>query len=155
MKKSKQQNWSKGDIFLVPLSDGTFSVGQVISNIFRSHDSVICAYLLTRVENERIKPILDKDKTVAMLLTTCDLLDAGTWSIVGHEPPILNPNNFNLEHLSTGDFVGVDIIGSGVVMKFMEACFGLYPWDGFYKKNFLDSLLLSPDKKPKGVVCNN
>lgn len=36
----------------------------------------------------------------------------------------------------------------------MEAYFGLYPWNGFYEKNYLDRLLVSPNKKPNQVLLS-
>ena len=60
----------------------------------------------------------------------------------------------DLDQLSSSGFVGVTVIGAGNVDKFLNAFFLLAPWNTFYRDDYLDDLLLSPDLKPLGVILN-
>ena len=44
--------------------------------------------------------------------------------------------------------IGAKIIGSGIVNEFVEAFYGLVPWDDWKAPHYLDSLLISEAAKP-------
>jgi hypothetical protein len=146
MAKRRKQEWVIGDVFLVPLADGTYSVGQVVAQVKEALNSVVCVFSMTRIEDESQRVLLNSNEIISAVFTTTDLLDSGDWLVIGNRPPVSVGDFFDMEYLRSEGFLGVKIIGSGVVIKFMDACFGLYPWDGFYESDYLDKLLLSPDK---------
>lgn len=152
MARKKKKKWVIGDVFLIPLADGKYSVGQVVAQDKEALNSVVCVFSVEKVEDAGENVSLNSDSIVSALFTTPDLLDSGDWPVVGNEPPVSIDNFIDMKKLKSEGFLGVKIIGSGVVIKFMDACFGLYPWDGFFEPDYLDKLLLSSDKKPSGVI---
>ncbi len=154
MAKRKKQKWGVGDIFLVPLADGTFSLGQVIGQEKEALNSAVCIFSATKVLSPEDNAIinLDLDSVVSALFVTPDLLHSGDWPVVANSVSVPVEEYFDMSALKAGGFVGTKIVGSGIVIKLMEACFGLYPWNGFFEPDYLDQLLLSPDKKPNGVI---
>ncbi len=151
----KKQKWGIGDIFLVPLEDGTFSVGQVVAQDKEALNSVVCIFTMVRVEGADADISIDLDDVVSALFTTPDLLNSGDWLVVRNEEPIPVDKFFDIKKLKSEGFLGVKVIGSEIVIKLMDACFGLYPWDGFYEPDYLDKLLLSPSNKPANVLYKN
>lgn len=148
----KKQKWKVGDVFLVPLCDGNYSVGQVLSWEKDALNSVVCVFSILKVKNKNVEIALDPDKIISALFTTPDLLDSGDWIVVDNSASLSVDDFFDMKSLKSDGFIGIKVIGSGIVIKFMDACFGLYPWDGFYESDYLDKLLLSPDKKPNKII---
>ncbi len=152
MAKKKKQKWLEGDIFLVPQSDSSFSVGQVLRITKKVLNSVICSFYDLKATDSIDLEQLNEERLIAILFTTSDLLDSGDWRIMGRAEPLhldLAPRaELNLKKL-----VGTKIIGSGIVIKFLDAFYGLRPWDGFADPAYFDKLLLSPNRKPrKGLL---
>jgi len=44
------------------------------------------------------------------------------------------------------------VIGSAIVNEFLNAYYALQPWDDWKDPHYLDSLLVSPDKKPTKLL---
>jgi hypothetical protein len=152
----REQTWKIGDFFSIKLLDGSFSLGQIIGIEPQALNSVICAFYSIRFlsPTEFNGTVADAD-LVAVLFVTRDLLDTGHWKILvsGAFP---NASKYlPLSTLRNNGFVGAKIVGSGIVVKLMSAYFGLSPWDAFYRPDFLDSLLVSPDRKPSSVVLKS
>ncbi|WP_367758216.1 Imm26 family immunity protein [Ammoniphilus sp. 3BR4] len=61
-KRTKPQKWKVGDVFSIPLSDGTFSFGQVLWAEYRSSPN--CALF-----DCRSKEILPIEKIIAIFAT--------------------------------------------------------------------------------------
>lgn len=152
MAKRKRQKWQDGDLFLVPQSDGGFTLGQVLSYQPRALNSVLCVFTLTRV-NPGVTPLPPSmDDAISIQFVTIDLLNTGDWPVVGHAPLPNFRTYFDLQTHLDKVFVGTKIYGSGIMISFLNACFGLEPWDKFFDPNYMDKILLSPDKKPKHLV---
>jgi len=49
----------------------------------------------------------------------------------------------------------IKIVGSANIAEFLNAYYGLVPWDDWADPNYLDKLLISPDKKPKNIIFKN
>lgn len=154
MAKKLRQEWSEGDVFLVPQSDGTSSVGQVLRITKRALNSVICSFYRLKASEEGVDgALLTEDALVAILFTAPDLLSSGAWRVVAHAAPRFLERTPRLTELETQGWVGARIVGSGNVMKLLDALYGLRPWDAFANPEYLDTLLLSPGKKPReGLV---
>ena len=151
----KKQNWQVGDIFLVELIDGKFVLGQIVGREAFVLNSVSCAFFDFRVsgaidvDSARILPT---NKIFSVLFVTRDLLDSGKWKIVGSCPVSVSKELLPYEDLREKHFVGASVRGAGIVKKFLDAFYGLRPWDDWHDPNYLDKLLLSPSKKPSSLV---
>jgi hypothetical protein len=141
MSRRKRQAWGVGTYFKVPLDDGSYACGQVISEVQTLSGSV-CIFFAHRFDHQlSVQEQLAWAEPIAALLVTKDLLDWSRWEVVG-KGRIIDANRFfDLESFKKSKFVGARIIGSGIVEKLLNACFGLYPWDGFHDPTYLDRVL--------------
>lgn len=156
--RTKKERWNVGDLFLVPLQDGTFSLGQIVAFEPEALNSVVCGFydcIVQEYQFEAGEMDLRQEDLVAMLFTTRDLLDSGDWPIVGHVAPANIDSFADLPDLRAKRFVGAKIVGSGNIVKMMNAMQGLYPWNAFHEPNYLDKLLISPEKKPANPLFRN
>lgn len=150
-----KQSWKSGDIFLVPNSDGKFTPGQVIGHEKRTLHSASCAFFDQRVasieEGRTLK--LDLAKCFSALLITPESLNHGSWDVIANEPVVLPRKLWPYEAmLSQGEKNGPKVRGSGLVDAFLDAYYRLRPWDSWYRSDYLDEFLLSPDKKPNNLI---
>ena len=151
----KKIKWRIGDIFLVPQIDKKYSLGQIIGCEAEVLNSVICAFYDIRFDSVPSKLIIDKlpqNKLISIQFTTKDLLDNGAWIIIGNVRPIIcKLFQNNLKKLRRNEFVGTIIEGSGIIEEFLNAFYGLVPWDDWQDPYYLDKLLISSDKKQKNI----
>lgn len=146
----KKQVWSIGDIFVVPLKDGSECLGQVVGREPSVLNSVAIALFDAKgrwSQGEALPP-LDMPNVFSALLATRDLLDSGRWIVLGKKAVGLAPEQRPYENLRESGFIGAKVRGSANVEEFVNAYYGLMPWDDWYVPNYLDDFLVSPDKKP-------
>ncbi len=145
---------SRGDLFGIPLKDESFLLGQVLSIEPEALNSIGCALFSARwKKGESIPPPLFSD-LFSILLITRDLLDLGTWKVVGNAPVSLSRDAIPYESLRKAGFVGAKIVGSKIISSFANAFFGLDIWDKWADPKYLDKLLMSPDKRPTHVCLS-
>ena len=147
-----------------------FTPGQILGFETRTLHSAACAFFDQRVSktSEASSIHLKPEACFSTLLVTPDLLDDGIWPIVGKQPVSLPAKAypfgrvlrlrrilrlFDLEQsVFTKNLERAVIHGSGVVADFLDAFYGLRPWDDWYRSDYLDGLLFAPDKKPKSLI---
>lgn len=149
-----KQTWKASDVFLIPNADGQFTPGQVIAHEKRTLHSASCAFFDQRVasldEARTLK--LDLTKCFSALLVTPDGLDEGVWPVVGNQPIVLPKKFWPYDELLSKKKRGAIVEGSGIVNDFLDAFYALRAWDDWFKPDFLDGMLLSPEKKPKNLM---
>jgi hypothetical protein len=143
-----QSQWKVGSIFIIPLFDGSCCVAQVVGREREILNSVTIALFDVRQEyTSNHVPELRPDQVFSVLLATKDLLDYGRWRVLpGEMRPLEEVNPY--EHLRSNGFIGANVKGSAIVENFVNAFYGLEPWDDWYLPGYLDDFLISPDKKP-------
>ena len=155
MKCKRKQNWKMGDIFFVKIKDGTTVVAQIVGQEKEALNSVSCAFFDWRVKSDfEIECISEMplSKIFSILFVTRDLLDNGIWRIVANRPINLSRNLLPYENLRQNGWIGAKIHGSGIVNEFLNAFYGLVPWNNWKDPNYLDKLLLYSEKKPKNLI---
>lgn len=150
MARKHKQVWKPGDCFFVPLLDGSFLVGQVLSVEPFVLNSVACALFDQRADGKAL-PKPELGRLISTLFTTRDLLDSGDWKIFATFPVGVPREHRPFEELRELGFVGAKVIGSGIVNEFANAYCGLAPWDDWADPNYLDRLLLRPELKPRDL----
>ena len=96
-----------------------------------------------------------------MLLLLCLLLKnryKGFWPII--QQGIVNKNILkqyfpNIDLIEQGNIIGINTEGSAIIDDFIKAYFSLAPWDDWHDPEYLDKLLISPDKKPENLIYKN
>lgn len=147
----KKQKWKVGDAFLIPLDDGSFSVGQILAVPKGAMGSVLCGFFLSRASEGQAVEV-DVPRMISILFVTPDGLNGGQWKLLSQNFRVDLSGYTDLERLERSGYVGLKVIGAGIVEKFLSACFGLYPWNGFYKQDYLDGFLLPNVSRPDMAV---
>jgi hypothetical protein len=150
----RRQRWQVGDVFLVRTKDGLDVVGQIVGRESTVLNSVSCAFYDKRLQDGDDIDVVELPGTrvFSVVFVTRDLLDNGTWRVVSHRPVTIPRNWLPYEHLRESGYVGAKVIGSRIVGEFLNAFYGLAPWDDWKDPAYLDGLLISPDKKPAKLV---
>jgi hypothetical protein len=150
----RRQNWEIGDVFTVPTADGQLALGQIVAREPSVLNSVTVALFDQRyVPSPSIVPMdLSAARAFSVLFTTRDLLDSGVWRVVGTKPVAIQREQLPYESTRAAGFIGAKVIGSAIVREFINAFFGLVPWDDWKDPNYLDGLLRPARKRPAGVM---
>jgi hypothetical protein len=149
MARKRKCQWQAGDVFAVPLPDGTRCAGQVLGIRGNYIHVVNCAFFDIRFKpNEGPQRVCDMQKLIAALATTRESLDYCLWEVFGREPVCLPRSSWPNEQYADKNYVGAVTEGSGIVSEFLAAYYGLYPWNGYKDPEYFDKLLLSPQKRP-------
>lgn len=142
--RPKPKTWNSGDVFSVPLSDGSYTLGQVLDKKYCT-----CALFEIRLATKSvIEPIdFSKLKPISILhLSVGDFLNNGNWEIIFYEKIMLNPNNGSGGKM--GEIGSVSYGGCGILTDLAEVYFGLYPWNTLYEEDYYDKMLLKTVSRP-------
>jgi hypothetical protein len=151
----KRKKWTVGDLFKVPLNDGTASLGHIVGQERSMMNSVTCAFYAIKVSDNcppDSPPSPTDDALIACVFTTHDLISRGFWPIIGQLSPQLPRKYFPYEDCREKGWVGATMQGSGNMREFVNAFYGLAPWNGYFDPNYFDKLLIDPSKRPKNLL---
>jgi len=146
------KKFDSGDIFGVPLPDGSIALGQVLSRERQALNSVGCAFFSAACSVTG--PLPDSLTPISALLVTPDLLNKGAWPLLAKRDVVVPPQQRPYEQFRDSGWVGVKVTGSGIAQEFLAAYHRLCPWDDWYVPDYLDRLLLPGVARPDGVVLS-
>jgi hypothetical protein len=145
--RPKPREWNTGDIFSIPLNDGTFSYGQVL-------DKKYCTCALFEIRSNNLNVALEnfnESRVVTVLhLSNGDLLNNGNWTVLFNTTTLIDPN------CGTGGRFGD--IGSKsygqcrIMSDLANSWWGLLPWNAMYDEKYYDGLLLNGVLRPKTAI---
>lgn len=150
MARTSTQRWSVGDVLLIPQKDGKCAAAHVIDHVMKNVVGI--ALYEHRLDKSGVVLELAKLQPISVLLTTRELLDEGVWEVVGRQIVSLPAESRPYEEFRATGWVGAKVYGAGIVRQFLDAVFGLDPWDDWKDPNYLDGLLLNPGTRPAAVV---
>src|SRR5690349_13345550 len=119
MAKRPKQTWEVGDVFLVETKDKMKVLGQIVGREPEVLNSVSCAFFDLRAKNEGELAGLSEltvNRVFSILFVTRDLLDNGTWRIIGKSPIGITQDQLPYENLRKNGYVGAKVTGSGNVV---------------------------------------
>lgn len=151
---AKSKKWGIGDVFAIPLADGTAGFGQVLSIEPEAMNSFVGAvYDIKALAGEVPTPFeLVSCHVLSVLFITRDLLDSGRWLVIAQREA-LDPEKFvPLRSLRAQRFVGAKVIGSANVTRLLNAYFRLAPWNMMKDPEYFDRLLLPGRSRPNDVL---
>ncbi|MGY3779104.1 Imm26 family immunity protein [Isobaculum melis] len=139
-KRPKPQRWQIGDVFSIPLMDGTFMFGQVIDT-YLTKSSPICLLFELKKSQEKVG---DAELAVSQVITVLNIdnepLNNGTYKVLHHMQCFM----------SKAQRVNANTSYGGTIMTALgNAYYGLEPWNILYKEDYYDQLLLSNIARPK------
>jgi hypothetical protein len=143
--RPKPRPWDTGDVFLVPLLDKSFAIGQVLSKV-----NCTCALYLFR---SLTKPTITQGefkalKPISILhLSNGDFLNNGTWEILFKGKATLSPNKGHGGRM--GDIGSISYGGCKALTNLANAFWGLTPWNTLHKQDYYDNMLLKNISRPE------
>lgn len=137
-------------MFSIPLENGRYACGQIVGQEKEALNSVVCVLFETIIESNDNLATKNfcKDDVISIVFTTRDVLDNGVWQVLGNFAIVEAGQNEILRNARSQKFIGTDVVGSGNVMKFINAFHGFYPWNAMHDSKYFDKFLITSLKKP-------
>ena len=147
------RDFGPGDIFLVPQSDGLWTIGQVLE---RPMASASCLLSEHRIERDGIARVgLDRAvhprACLSVLWATPEHLKSGRWPVVAHHKILMPRRQWANARYRRKRWEGATIHGGALVEAFLDACWGLDYWDKWHDPDYLDEYLFPGRERPPGV----
>ncbi|QFT87394.1 hypothetical protein FIU87_01905 [Bacillus sp. THAF10] len=147
-KRPRPQKWKVGDVFTVPLSDGTYSFGQVL---WETYNSPNCALFDCRGKENLPIETITSSPVFSVLNITAKFLDCFEWKVIGNVPVEITKDDVPKEHRGEST-VGSLSFSSAILSELAEVYYGLKPWNSAYKQDFYDELLMPKIKRPQNII---
>jgi hypothetical protein len=148
--------WHKGDVFVVKLMDGTYTIGQVLD--LQMTNIISCAFFDERyasIECILMDSTCNINNLISIIACTKEKLDYDIWKIIGNKPIEINEEKFPNEQFRHNGWIGAKSYDAGIIEEFLDAYNALTPWDDWYNPNYLDELLIDISKRPTNLVYKN
>ena len=152
MSVEQSQRWAVGDIFIVKLSDGSCSLGQVIDTPIPNTAS--CAFVDQRSKDAALLESVELklNDVIAAATVVASHLDLGAWRVISRRPVVLPQDQWPNEATRCNRWIGSKVYTGAILEDFLNAYYALAPWYGYHDPHFMDNLLISPSKKPKTLL---
>jgi hypothetical protein len=144
-----------GNLFAVPLADGSFTLGQVVGREADALNSITCAFYRSRTTADALRSVEavpDQEDLIAVQFVTKELLTRRMWKVIGNYPVSIPRTLMPHEDKRHVRWVGARIHGAGIIRRFLNAYFGLEAWNQMKDPAYFDHLLLRPELRPSHPV---
>jgi len=142
--------WQPGDVFVIPLADGSFGFAQAIAPVMQ-HVIDFAFFSSKSDESIRIPEDLGPKTVIGIHATWRQAVTGGYWGKVGNTElciaPEQCPNQLLIKHHNS---IGVTHGDIGHVENFLSACHGLLPWN-IYKFHPFDNYLVPGRPRPSAA----
>jgi len=154
MKKNKKKIiWNIGDVFAIPLINGTYSLGQVLSNRWENVAGIaLYDEILKDIKNENLSDVCQVKDIISLLEVTREQLDYDVWKIIGNKKVSIPESKLPNEQFRKNNWIGAVTYDAAIAEDFVNAFYCFIPWDDYYNPNYLDELLYDKSKKPKDLL---
>jgi hypothetical protein len=144
--------WAVGDVFAIPLADGTFAFGQVLWEYDFGRNSTMraptCLLLGHRASTSAAETAtLLASPAIAILHVSSENLDLGRWVVVGRAKPARRPFSGPCgrpDAVGSTSWDGLEILAN--------AWHGLAAWNDYGRDDYLDRFLLRGISRPPGAL---
>jgi hypothetical protein len=151
--RRKKTKWAFGDVFLVPLNNEEYAIGQILDlqmpNIVRL---ALYSETVKNIEGLNVDNCCSKVNMISLVASSRELLDFNIWKIVGNKRIDIPTRRFPNEKFRCLGWIGAIHYDAALIEDFLNAYHKLTAWDDWYNPNFLDEFLISLDKKPKNLI---
>lgn len=155
----RKQKWGVGDVLAIPLSNNKYALAQIVGQepeLMKSVTIALFDQTFNSINDIKVPFLCDSNKIYSILFVTLNHIENGKWSVLGGGDMIeIDADKLPFEHTRSSGFIGAKVVGSGIVNDFVNAFFGLLPWDDWHDPQYLDSLLISTDLKPVNRLIFN
>jgi hypothetical protein len=130
-----------GDVFWVPIEDGSFVLGQIVEIEPEVLNSITCAFFNCRSSSgEKQTPLFSQP--ISIQFVTRDLFSSGKWKRQANQPVQISPASLPYREAKAREWVGAKVIGSGIITMFLAAFYGLRSWEEMKDPRYYQNLLL-------------
>ena len=155
LKPKRGQKLHIGDYFAVPLANGEYGLGQIL-DMHEFVPGVACILFDKKFLPDT--PIYIDEKNIISAIYVVEGLLKRYFPIIQTNDISIKDNKLLYKYFPLtdqyhqGNTTGMVTSQTGIVEMFLNAYFGLTPWDECYDPNYYDNLLVSPDKKPSNLI---
>jgi hypothetical protein len=144
----------KGDVFLVPLNNGDYALGQIIDYETRALHCISIGLFDQKVSSiVSLKDVSINENTIYSTLLAFHInIERGKWPIIGNQELKVPKKLYPFEKELKKGGVGAKIFSEGNIEDFVNAFYGLKPWNLYKQEDFFDRLLIDSKKKPKNLI---
>lgn len=154
---NKQENeLMSGDVFLIPLDNGSFSIGMFHKNVQKPLYSAICSFYSAAVSNadEISETMLSNPICIALVVTNS--LETKKWQVVANFSPKIESNalpdyKYRQTFFRKQRPIMDKVYGDGNIRKFLRAYHGLVPWNSMHDPKYFDKMLLDQKLRPSSI----
>lgn len=149
----KKIDWKVGAIFGVPIEEGLYCLGQILTHEKQCMDSILCAFtnVKSQAKYDQSSAIQVSD-LISIQLVTRDSIDEGIWPILGACEPLKIGQLFPIESFRAAEYVGAKIRGSGIMQNLVSAYNGNSNWDQYFDPLHFNKLLLPGVQRPVNAI---
>ena len=148
MARGKRIQWEHGDLFGVPLEDGSFGIVQAVGH-WVPEGGVYVAVTDQRAESLPTVIALDpRVRVIALMQVGDNAFDRGWFPRIGPAQALARREDFPNERFARSGYVGAKSYTGGIVVAFLSAWHGLTPWTGYHDPDYFDKLLVSGVERP-------
>ena len=139
-----------GDVFEVPLDDGSTTIGQVVETTPILMNSITCVFFDARNDSPKIlaKQSLAAYVPISCQLVTRDSFNRGNWRRVANLRVTFPRAKYPYRETEKDGWVGAKVIGSGIITGFLNAFYGLRNWREMKDPDYYTKLLLPGVSRP-------
>ncbi len=148
--KRNRTNWTNGDIFGVPLKNGSVGLVQIVDTMLPNIIYVAISSSLTSEHSDEIKKF-QADSVISLIAVTRHAFDF-EFKKLGHDKPSFKKSDFKNELTKSNGYIGSVTYDAGLIIDFLNAYNKLTPWDDWHNPNYLDSFLVSDKLKPTDLI---
>jgi hypothetical protein len=155
--RRKRIQWNLGDVFAIPLSNGKYAIGHALSQ--RLPNAIrIAVYdeVIENLEGNNVDRLCRQVDLISLIEVTKEQLDFGVWKVIGNKVTNIPVSKHANEQFRNADpyldGVGSSIYDAVFSEDFLNAFYALIPWDGWYKPDLLDEILIDKSKKPTNLI---
>ncbi|MCR8848377.1 immunity 26/phosphotriesterase HocA family protein [Rossellomorea sp. SC111] len=143
-KRPKKQKWEVGDIFQIPLENGTHAFGQIV---WKDYTHPVCGLFdINKTEIPSLVEIMSYP-FISILSLTPNSLDNHRWKVLGNTNVRIQKEDVPKEFNGT-DCIGARSFSSGTLEDLANAVYGVKPWNVFAEEDYFDQILLPSIKRP-------
>jgi hypothetical protein len=142
LKRRRKVNPQEGNLFAIPLLDGSRAVGQLVERI-SFPGAALCAFYSYRLfPDAQANRSLDMraSEVISIQFVPIRPIEKCEWEVIGQ----LQPTNGHLrpdrDALRLANYVGMTVPNTNMMEAFLNAFHGLSPWEIGSDKDFLRCL---------------
>ena len=145
--------WKSGDVFAVPLKNGSFAIGQVLdSRIINCLRCVFYCETIDNLDKIEIQKLCQKKDMISLVEVTREQLDYNVWKVIGNKPISIPLEKFPNEDFRNNEWIGSITYDAALAEDFLNAFYCQIPWNDWFNPNFLDEFLIDISLKPKKLI---